>query len=314
LEGAESERQLKKITQNKVLRTIFFGNYFYGFCAVALSFEAVLQQQVPSPDFFFYLMAFCATVLFYSRAYLVTEKGASPRHIRSAWYGRNRKAINRSQLILAVFLALLVLRFIFLHWQTLLNLSGSTYALLLLFPSIAILYYGIRWRGRTYQLRHIGWLKPLIIGLSWAGLVTVYPLLYQRISSGEQFTPGLTNVYFFLKNLMYITLLCILFDIKDYAMDYNQQLKTVVVRLGLRRTMFLIIIPLALLGFGAFLIYAVTRDFSIMRILVNSIPFASIVIATYAMTNLRSIFFYLMVIDGLMLVEALCGILGVLCF
>jgi hypothetical protein len=96
---------LKKITQNKVLRTIFFGNYFYGLCAVALSFEAVLQQQEVSPDIYFYVMAFCATVVFYSRAYLVTEQGASSRNIRSAWYARNRKVIGLTQMVLLVALA-----------------------------------------------------------------------------------------------------------------------------------------------------------------------------------------------------------------
>lgn len=281
---------------------------------MALAYEAVLQQRVLSPEPHFYLMAFCATVLFYSKAYLITEKGAPPRNIRSAWYALNKKTVTGSLLVLSFLLVALLLRFIFLNASALLQLNVKEYLLLLIFPFTGILYYGIPFRGQYYQLRVIGWLKPFIIAVSWAGLVTIYPLLYERISQGAHITITLTSFFLFLKNLMYITLLCILFDIKDYAMDYNQQLKTVVVKLGLRKTMFRIIIPLCLLGLGAFLIYAFNRHFSAMRILLNTIPFACVVVATYAMTNRRSIFFYLMVIDGLMLLKAVCGILGVIYF
>jgi len=305
---------LKKIAQNKVLRTIFFGNYFYGLCAAALSFEAVLQQKEISPDVYFYVMAFCATVVFYSRAYVVTEKGASVRNIRSAWYARNRKAIRLSQIVLMSILSLLILRFVVLYWPGLIQLSLVDYFLILFFPFTGLLYYGFHYRGQHYQLRLIGWLKPFLIAMSWAGLVTIYPVLYQKISVGSPYLLSLSGVFLFIKNLMYITLLCILFDFKDYAMDYNQQLKTFVVKLGLRKTMFGIIIPLSLFGLSAFLVYAIARDFSGMKILLNTIPFASILVTTYAMSNRRGIFFYLMVIDGLMLLKALCGIVGVLYF
>lgn len=305
---------MKKLIHNSILRTIFFGNYFYGICAVALSMEAILQQNAEFPESSFFLMAFCATVLFYSKAYQVTEKGASARNIRSAWYARNSRVIRLSQFILMALLTVLLLRFIFLFWSQLLHLSLYEIILLIFFPLTGLLYYGIRFRGKSYELRLIGWLKPFIIALSWAGLVSIYPVLYQKITAGSTYYLSLSGFFLFIKNLMYITLLCILFDIKDYAMDYNQQLKTFVVKLGLRKTMFWVIIPLALTGFGSFLLYALFRDFSFMKIMINSIPFASIIIATYAMSNRRSIFFYLMVIDGLMLLKAICGITGVLYF
>lgn len=107
---------------------------------------------------------------------------------------------------------------------------------------------------------------------------------------------------------MYITMLCILFDIKDYAMDYNAELKTLVVKLGLRRTIFYFIIPLCVVGLGSFLVYAIARDFSLLKILINIIPFVLIIIVSYSMHHRRSIFYYLIIIDGLMLAKALCGI------
>jgi hypothetical protein len=41
-----------------------------------------------------------------------------------------------------------------------------------------------------------------------------------------------------------------MFDIKDYAADHNHQLKTFVVRYGLRKTIFYILIPLTLVSAG----------------------------------------------------------------
>lgn len=113
---------------------------------------------------------------------------------------------------------------------------------------------------------------------------------------------------------MYITLLCILFDIKDYAMDYNKDLKTVVVKLGLRRTIFYFIIPLCFIGLGSFLVYAYSQHFSLMKILINTIPFILIITVAYSMYSRRSIFYYLIIIDGLMLLKAACGITSMVFF
>ena len=117
---------------------------------------------------------------------------------------------------------------------------------------------------------------------------------------------------FFIKNFMYISLLAILFDIKDYAADHNLKLKTFVVRMGLHKTIFLIIIPLTILGFISLLIFAFLMHFPPWRIIINSIPFVLLVIVSWTMTSRKSILYYLAVIDGLMLLKALCGIFAYL--
>lgn len=109
---------------------------------------------------------------------------------------------------------------------------------------------------------------------------------------------------------MYITMLCIMFDIKDYAADHNHHLKTFVVRLGLRKTIFYILIPLTIIGLGTFIVYAVLRDFPVLRILINTIPFILLIIVAYSMHRRKSILYYLAIIDGLMLAKAICGIIG----
>ena len=110
---------------------------------------------------------------------------------------------------------------------------------------------------------------------------------------------------------MYITMLCIMFDIKDYAADHNHHLKTFVVRYGLRKTIFYILIPLTVIGLGMFVIYAALMNFPLLRILINTIPFILLIIVAYSMHRRKSILYYLAIIDGLMLVKALCGTIGI---
>lgn len=291
------------------MQLFFFGNYFSGVCAIALSIEGSLQQHIPPGSPLFFILAFSATVAFYSKAYIRTEVSRDSLNVRTHWYSQNHKLMNRTQ-----FAFLLVLiggsgYFTLEHFETLIHMSLSEWVLIFVFPSIAAFYYGVdnKLIGK-HNLRNIGWLKPLIIGFSWAGLVTVYPVLFYNIEQGSHYEITIVGFFLFLKNMMFITVLSVLFDIKDYAMDYNMQLKTWVVKLGLRKTLFYIIIPLCTAGLFSFLIYAQMQHFSPMKRLINAIPFISVIAVTYSMYNRRNIFYYLMVIDGLMLIKALCGI------
>lgn len=107
---------------------------------------------------------------------------------------------------------------------------------------------------------------------------------------------------------MFISLLAILFDIKDYAADHNRRLKTFVVRIGLRKTIFLVIIPLTVAGWVSLIIFATLMQFPLLRILINSIPFLLLLQVVWSMQKRHSIIYYLVIIDGLMALKAICGI------
>jgi len=111
---------------------------------------------------------------------------------------------------------------------------------------------------------------------------------------------------------MFISVLCIMFDIKDYAADHNRRLKTFVVRIGLRKTIFFIIIPLCITGLVAYILFVWFNHFPAVRILFNALPFAALLMVAYSLHKRHSILYYLSIIDGLMLVKAICGILGVM--
>lgn len=301
-----------RLRQN--IHAFFFSNYFYGVCAIALSIEATLQQQFPFNSLHFYAFCFTTTVLYYTKAYITEKPSVSPNP-RSRWYWENRRAVWLSQVILtivaAVYLGMLAIQ----HYTFILRLPLVDWVLFLVFPVVALLYYGIE-QGRfaRYRLRNIGWLKPFIIGFVWAGLVTIYPIMFYNIENETNYIPNLIGLFLFIKNFMFITVLCIMFDIKDYAADHNRQLKTFVVKAGLRKTIFLILIPLCIAGLGSFLYYAVTRHFSYQKILLNVIPFLLLIGVAYSLHRRKSILYYLIVIDGLMLIKALCGSIAMLYF
>lgn len=303
------------LKQNKLIKLIFFGNHFYGICAVALSIEGSLQQSYPVPSLLYFIMAYSSTVLFYSKAYIMTEVSDDIANLRSMWYARNRSLMQTTQIFFLIVLALSGGYFLIREWTNVMHLKMAEWLMICIFPIVSGMYYGVDSQLiGNINLRNIGWLKPFIIGFTWAGLANIYPPLFYCITEGTHFELTVVGFFLFVKNFMFITILCIMFDIKDYAMDYNAQLKTVVVKLGLRRTIFYFIIPLCIIGLASFWIYAFSRDFSTMKILINTLPFILIITVAYTMHSRKSIFYYLVIIDGLMLFKALCGSIAMVYF
>lgn len=300
---------------NGLIRLLFFGNYFYGFCAIGLSIEASLQQHAHLNSISYYVFVCTATILYYTHAY-IAEPAPSPNNHhnhRSNWYYRHREWIRRSQLLLTILFISLGTYLLKENWVAIQKLPAGYWMVILLFPLVAVFYYGSTAPSTaTHSLRNRGWLKPFVIGFVWAGWVTVYPVLFSHIEQNSNWQPDITSFLLFVKNFMYITMLCIMFDIKDYAADHNKELKTFVVTYGLRKTIFYILIPLTAVGLGTFLIFAALREFPLLRILINTIPFLLLIIVAYSMYRRKSILYYLAIIDGLMLAKALCGITGML--
>ncbi|MDI3319372.1 hypothetical protein [Pinibacter soli] len=297
-----------KRTDHSLMKFIFFGNYFYGLCAIALSIEASLQQEFPLNTIPYYLLVAALTILYYTKAY-ITDNAHNSINVRSIWYAANAKLIFYCQL--ALYTVCLVCGLIVFPLKELSDITVPEWFLIASVPAAGLMYYGVNLRTtKAYNLRSVGWLKPFMIGFVWAGMVTIYPVLYYCITHNIRYDITWIKFFLFAKNFMYITVLCILFDIKDYATDHNLQLKTFVVKAGLRKTIFYIVIPLSIVGLGSFIVYALGRHFGIMKILMNTIPFILLILVAYSLHNRRSIFYYLVVIDGLMLAKALCGIVA----
>jgi hypothetical protein len=296
-----------------VLEYIFYSNYFYGFCAVTLSIEAALQQRFPLNDPAYYVIAFMVTILYYTYPYArkTSPGSANPR---TRWYHRHFTLIWWNQVIFTLLLLAAFVLFLWNYQNEISLISSFEWFVIFIFPAVAALYYGINVLSVKYNLRKIGWLKPFIIGFTWAGLVTTYPILFYCIVNKIDYQLTFIGGLLFLKNLMFVAVLCIMFDIKDYATDYTYRISTFVVKIGLRKTIFFVLLPLSLLGLLTFLAYAISHQFLPGKILLNTIPFACLIAAGYSLRRRRPLLYYLVVIDGLMLVKAACGILAMLYF
>lgn len=301
----------KKSQVQRLIEFIFYGNYFYGFCIVALMLEAAIQLKILTNSSLIYLMAFFATVLFYNYPYARNYTSPS-NNPRTQWHIHNHSLIVRSQVLLTCILAGLVIWFIYLYSHELKNVQILQWLLFLIFPVIGAMYYGLNFFSSKYNLRKIGWLKPFIIGFVWAGVANIYPELYFDLLYSQDYSFSLLGNLLFLKNLMFISFLAIMFDIKDYVSDSKYQINTLVVKIGLRKTIFYVLLPFTILGLLTFLTYALTHQFSLLKMSLIMIPFFLLLAAARSFRKRKSLMYFFVVIDGLMIVKALFGILAMM--
>ncbi len=295
----------------KIVPHFFYSNYFIGCCVVALSIESNLLLGLSLNHPLYYLFIFAASVFYYTQAY-TAENNSEPINERAKWYIDWQKAIQISQSMLGILSIATALILITSFIRPLLSLNLFAFFCCMVFPIIAILYYGsISPTHSTHILRNIGWLKPFVIGFVWTGVVVFYPMIFHSIETSTRFQISTNTYWLFLNNFLFITVLCILFDIKDHIADHNSQIKTFVVQFGLKKTGYFILFPMILLGYLCGVLFFINAAFSMVHVLINTIPFVLLIMVTWSMQRKQTILYYLAIIDGLMLVKAVCGIISI---
>lgn len=293
--------------QKRWIETFFYANFFYGFCVVASAVETLRLRGLPWRNPQLYALLFAATVLFYNYPYARLETSRKS-NARAIWYMQHKHKLRLLQVIFILFLAVQLILFVREYAGRLQILTTQQIILAMAFPVIGLLYYGLNVSRVRYNLRSIGLLKPFIIGLVWAGMTVVYPELYVSVVTAQPARLDTQSVILFTKTLLFIALLAMMFDIKDYPADSRNRLQTVVVRVGLRRTLFRVILPSVAVILLLLTLAAVMRDFGLIRTLLLAIPVLALFPAAYALRKRRSLLFYLAAIDGIILLKAICGI------
>lgn len=299
----------------KTIKLIFFGNYFVGLLAILLSIEACLQLTLSLPSISYFFLLFIAPTVYYTYPYTGPQQLVRPNNQRAIWYRENKLLVKRSQILL---LSLSVILFIYLavkNWQRVLTLPFDYWASVIIIVLVGLLYYGILPKSfYKLNLRNQGWLKAFVIGFVWACCANVLLLVILKIEQGVDGRDLPLWVWLFVKNWMFCSANAIMFDMKDYPTDANRDLRTFVVRYGLRKTIFYALIPLLFVGLASLFIFASYREFKTVQMICNVLPFLATVAVACSMRKRRSVLYYLMVIDGLILFKACCGIIGVLLF
>ncbi|KQS31372.1 UbiA family prenyltransferase [Dyadobacter sp. Leaf189] len=290
---------------------IFFANYFVGALAVALSLETIFQLDLPFNSIPYYILIFCATVFYYTIAYSTAPSSSFSNNPRTEWYRTHYHFIRGSQIVLFTICTGLAVWFLVKDFSKLWHLPLLNWLVLMAVPLAALLYYGLLPKSViSFNLRNTGWLKAFVIGFVWAGFVNIFPITMLKIEQGVSVQEPIFMFWLFVKNWMFCTVNAIMFDMKDYADDANIQLKTFAVRFGLRKTILYVLVPLLLVGLVSYLTFALFRHLGTPTILFNLLPFVSLLAVAFTLQKPKSVLFYLIVIDGLLLVKAICGIAG----
>lgn len=296
---------------NRIIAFVFFANYFVGILAVALSLETAFQLNIPLNSPAYYILLFCTTVFYYTIAYsgpVIPKVSTNPR---TEWYRLHYRFVRVSQVFLFSICVALGSWYLIENFAAILHLPLYYWLILAVVPIAAILYYGLLPKSIiSFNLRRTGWLKAFVIGFVWAGCVNLFPIAALRIERGVTVAEPLLMLWLFTKNWMFCTVNAIMFDMKDYEDDANIELKTFAVRMGLRNTIYYVLVPLLIVGLISLLTFATYRGFGIPTILFNVTPFVCLLMVAFSLQRRQSILFYLIVIDGLLLVKALCGIAG----
>ena len=279
---------------------------------VALCLCSLAQLGYRQIPVLFVVLAAAATVYYYNHSYLLESNDSAPNQ-RNIWVREHAGQIKKIQWLLLAFI-----------------IGGGCYQLYTLVPGIqllepydilyccliglgAFLYYFDTKKYPWLNLRSYGILKPLVIGSIWAGVGVYAPFLYLKLS--DQAYKGMAHMpILYISNALYISIIAVLFDIKDFESDANKQMKTLVVRMGLTKTINWIVLPMIALILMATLRYSFLHGFTGYQILLNTIPLILLISVSYQMHQRKSILYYLAIIDGLIVVKAACGIIATLLF
>jgi 4-hydroxybenzoate polyprenyltransferase len=162
------------------------------------------------------------------------------------------------------------------------------------------------------KLRRFGRLKPFVIGFVWAGVVTIFPVLFWQIRNPNEVAPGIsTKALLWLQNFLFISSLAIVFDIKDFKSDKRLKLQTYPAKYGIKKTIHFAIVPLALLCLMILVIQHIVFPYTVTESLLQSFPYFILILITGKLYAERNLLFYLAGIDGLMLLKAICGIISI---
>jgi 4-hydroxybenzoate polyprenyltransferase len=269
----------------KFSEVILFSSIFISICAVAFCMETNILLGLPFNNISFYCFVFGATLAQYNLHYLVKSIAVKDSH-RLAWSQRHKQL----HLILLVAGILLILfsffSFHLKHFIILASLGGISF--LYSFPFLPF--------GEKKRIKDYGLLKILTITFLWTVVTVWFPV---------NSMPFDNNLFWlvFVKRFVFMFVLCLLFDMRDIEIDRQENINTLGVKLGLRKSYqlsYLLLIVFVIAAFAQY-IYLPQKGF-LIAMLISAL--VTLFIIEWTKKN-NSDYIYLAGIDGMMLLQAL---------
>ena len=270
----------KTFISSPFLNTLVYANVFIALCA--LSQVLLTYHLFPIPINFdnnsYLLFVLLATYLQYNvqRGYYIVNHGNS-KSPRSQWIIRHKKIMGYS-----IGASLIVLLFLCnkLSWLSIGIMVGA--------EIISTLYY-----LQPFNLRRHGYIKPFLISAVWVISCVLVPLIENQLLTTH-------SVWFLLSQFVFISVLCMLFDIKDNDKDYISGVNTYANRFGVNATK-IICALLIVIGFTCFYIFKNNASS-----LIGSVILRLMLLLTILYTNdKRHAFYYYLWVDGLLIIQTL---------
>ena len=302
---------MEKKVISRFIVNIFFSNFFLILLSIALNIETNIKIGLPFNSIAYYAFISTITVLFYLYAYRIPKSLKSSSNPRTQFYITHRKSVCIYTFILAV---IALISGIILAINCLPNYEILTWKWLTVLFFTTILSFGYYDFKLGISLRKTMLLKPFLIGWTWAITTVFLPVLFLMLKNETHYVIDAKFYFLFSQTFMYCVVNAILFDLKDYEDDSNRNLKTFVVKYGYHFTLNRIILPLIFLGFLSFVIFGIWYGLPLHRILFMLIPIVCLAIFAFKLNRPKAILYYLIAIDGMILLKAICGILSVILF
>jgi len=280
-----------------------------GLMAIALNIETNIRSSVSLNHIDYYIFTTAITILFYLFAYRVPKSVNFSINPRIDFYIKHRTFIRYFTIGLYITSFVSGISILVQSYQNLAKLSWIHYFILAITFILSTSYYN--WKFGL-SLRKYTWFKPTLIGWTWAVTTVYLPLLVLHLTSRITLSFDARFYFLFIQTFMYFIVNAIMFDMKDYDDDSNKNIKTFVVKYGYYQTLIRIIYPLIILGFFSFIVYSIYFNLSIFSFLLLEIPIFLLAFFALSLHQKRSILFYLIAIDGLIVLKALFGILSTL--
>lgn len=262
------------------LSTLVYANVFIALCAFS---QVLLTYHLfPIPINFdnnsYLLFVLLATYLQYNvqRGYYIVNHSNS-NSPRSLWVLQHKKIMGYS-----IGASLIVLLFLCnkLSWLSIGIMVGA--------EIISTLYY-----LQPFNLRRHGYIKPFLISAVWVISCGLVPLIENQLLNTH-------SVWFLMSQFVFISVLCMLFDIKDNDKDYLSGVNTYANRFGVNATK-IICAVLIVIGFTCFYVFKNDASF-----LIGSVILRILLILTIFYTNdKRHAFYYYLWVDGLLIIQTI---------
>jgi len=262
---------------NPFVKILVYANVFIAICALAQVFLTYRLFAIPLnfANNSYLLFILLSTYLQYNvqRGYMINQNNVHEE--RSQWLIKHKKT-----LLISVGLSLLIVLFLCnsLSWTSIGIMIGA--------EVVSTLYY-----LPPFNLRRHGYIKPFLISSVWVISCSIVPLIENKLLTEH-------SIWFVVSQFCFISVLCLLFDIKDSVNDFLSGVNTYANKFGSNVTKLMCLFFIAG-GFISFFLFNHQSQF-----LVSSIVLRLLVIATVIFTHdKRHSFYYYLWVDGLLIVQ-----------